>query len=1550
MFKKLKFVMLLAVMALNGKTWAIDGNADLTNISGQTINGSTLSANRTWTLAGDNYMSGYIVLNGKTLTIKIGSEATGDCKLTNTATSNLAGLFVTGSGRLIIEGDASHQIIIDGGAVWEEYTSTNEHLKNIQQYCRNANNTGKNLKNALIHCTGGSFSLSYTTIQNACVTDYKGGAICAESSNAAITVTNSILKDCQAKGGGGAMYIVTGTYNANGIVFTNSTIEGCTTYDESGVFRTNGSSNSNLTFTGCHFERCYSANVGGVAHWNVNESYTLTFENCTFVGNIAHDSGGALFNEGNMDVKSCTFTENRALGTGDNGMGGAIYTQSYSKLAAGATRVCTLTLDADCVLEENYARYGGGLAMNVKKCDYDINKLTMNVNVEGATISGNTATEKGGGIYISKPTTSTRYVANFSMTSGKIYGNEAKYGAGLFTSGKVTSSIEGGDIYKNKATTAGGGMYMDKVSSDGGELTIKSGLIGATSLGNANTAPDGGGIYMNGGTITLEGGNVNYNNATTSNGGGIYMNGGIININGGNVNYNNTTTLNGGGIYMNGGTININGGNVSNNKATASGGGVYLASGTMTLQGGNINYNEAKTSGGGVYMNGTMNLASGDFSVRRNTANSVPNNVYLPTDKKITVTAAVNPQFMGIFTQNTSTPIPVMTAANAALLAPIYAGMVAGTMNIFDDKQLYGPAYTSGEKTLYFNVTSPWSSLQQSITEAPAQAGGVYQISNVKDLTAFLVLANGINDCGTTYHPTADPSIKGKLVADIDMEGHTWVPIGTSEENGAFTGTFDGNGHTIYNLSMVPTNTSNSRGMFGYTDDAVIKNVVLQDCNFSGDCAYIGSIVSKMNGGSIINSIASGWLNAMADATTLGGFAGLVTGGGEVKNNLSLIKFNGQNSGGLVGNNAGTVENCYLRLAADYYPNKLYAYSNSGTISKCYAPENTGLGETSGGTVSDCGTYTATGSTPYKYRQKDNLVGTTPLKQLLNAWVNENGSEYANWSRPTTNLINGDYPLLTIAGNNAVAADGDAFTYGDINDLMTSHPNSTIWLYASKENMNATPGTVSLYIDEDAALTTADDAAVINATVGITLDNSAGAHGANPSQGGEDAIDWHFFSSSLSNAPVGINYTDYAPVSIYGTPNVYDFDGTGYFPATDADGNSYYNEWDFYSYYEPQYQWVNFKRNSASHYNMNTGEHFEYTNETILVPGKGYMVALADPEGTYLQCTGTLNNGNVAVSLSYAGEYRKGLNLLGNPYQSYLDFEEFANDNPSIWPSGENATTPYYIIMDEDEKGYLAYTLEQSPNHMAAGRYIHPHQGFMVVAGKSTTATFTDGMRVTDLQGYDAHFRDQQVAYPLVNLIATDANGNRDIATAELGRPDKGGAIVADFATLANCLVYVHYDDKDYRIAFTQPGITSLPVRFVAFENGTYTLTWDMENGEFGYMHLIDNITGTDIDMLTAQEYTFTASTDDLLSRFKLVFAYTGIDEDENTVTNANFAYMSNGQLVVEGEGTLQLIDMNGRVLHQTRLHGDVNTVELPQMAAGLYVLKLDGKTQKIVL
>ena len=63
-----------------------------------------------------------------------------------------------------------------------------------------------------------------------------------------------------------------------------------------------------------------------------------------------------------------------------------------------------------------------------------------------------------------------------------------------------------------------------------------------------------------------------------------------------------------------------------------------------------------------------------------------------------------------------------------------------------------------------------------------------------------------------------------------------------------------------------------------------------------------------------------------------------------------------------------------------------------------------------------------------------------------------------------------------------------------------------------------------------------------------------------------------------------------------------------------------------------------------------------------------------------------------------------------------------------------------------------------------------------------------------------------------------------------------------------------------------------IPVCFKAAEDGIYTLTINSESVELEYLHLIDNLTGADIDLLQTPSYSFEAQTTDNVSRFRLAF------------------------------------------------------------------------------
>jgi predicted outer membrane repeat protein len=137
-----------------------------------------------------------------------------------------------------------------------------------------------------------------------------------------------------------------------------------------------------------------------------------------------------------------------------------------------------------------------------------------------------------------------------------------------------------------------------------GDLTMNdlSILNGAIMDGNQR----GGGIYLNGSSLTLN--NVNVENNTADYlGGGIYNDEGTLNITDSSIDFNQATR--GGGIQNIAGVIVVDGDSViANNTAQVIGGGIHSAGGDLTINGGQVRDNQAGSGGGGLFMDGTSTL------------------------------------------------------------------------------------------------------------------------------------------------------------------------------------------------------------------------------------------------------------------------------------------------------------------------------------------------------------------------------------------------------------------------------------------------------------------------------------------------------------------------------------------------------------------------------------------------------------------------------------------------------------------------------------------------------------------------------------------------------------------------------------------------------------------------------------------------------------------------------------------------------------------------------------------------------------------------------
>ena len=138
-----------------------------------------------------------------------------------------------------------------------------------------------------------------------------------------------------------------------------------------------------------------------------------------------------------------------------------------------------------------------------------------------------------------------------------------------------------------------------------------------------------------------------------------------------------------------------------------------------------------------------------------------------------------------------------------------------------------------------------------------------------------------------------------------------------------------------------------------------------------------------------------------------------------------------------------------------------------------------------------------------------------------------------------------------------------------------------------------------------------------------------------------------------------------------------------------------------------------------------------------------------------------------------------------------------------------------------------------------------------------------------------------------------------------------------------------------------------MPLCFKANENGTYAFAIDINNIEMNYLHLIDNQTGTDTDLLAEHAYTFEANPSDNANRFRLVFSV----EDTN---DSFFAFNNGSEWIIfnDGASTLQVIDVVGRVISSETIHGNARLHQ--ELASGVYMLRLinndKSKTQRILI
>lgn len=251
-----------------------------------------------------------------------------------------------------------------------------------------------------------------------------------------------------------------------------------------------------------------------------------------------------------------------------------------------------------------------------------------------------------------------------------------------------------------------------------------------------------------------------------------------------------------------------------------------------------------------------------------------------------------------------------------------------------------------------------------------------------------------------------------KLVNDIDCADVSaspgWVPIGFVSGS-PFTGTLDGDGYTISNISYTGNGPA---GLFGYVENATIHDVTVSSSVFNS-IGHVGAIAGDVTN-STMQHVHAYSTTTKAD-NRLGGLVGIITG--------SSISDSSVTDGSIIGRELGT-GSAYIGGAAGHSTNTAYSrISVTGTVTGNESVANAAsqiggfAGYTFGGTIQD--SYTTadiTGGT-----RVGGFIGSAASTSVSRSWASGSISAITDvggfYGYEGLSSANNSFAMGEVAGN-----------------------------------------------------------------------------------------------------------------------------------------------------------------------------------------------------------------------------------------------------------------------------------------------------------------------------------------------------------------------------------------------------------------------------------------------------------------------------------------------------------------------------------------------------
>jgi hypothetical protein len=878
----------------------------------------------------------------------------------------------------------------------------------------------------------------------------------------------------------------------------------------------------------------------------------------------------------------------------------------------------------------------------------------------------------------------------------------------------------------------------------------------------------------------------------------------------------------------------------------------------------------------------------------------------------------------------------------------------------------------------FFVCLSATVVLQAQTFDLPSGSGTIgspYQISSLENLywiaasNAEVPSPNQATRWAAYYEQTAN--IDASPTSGW-FSGAGWRPIGY--ENGtrsgiSFTGSYDGQGHTISGLYINSSIVNIYQGFVGYIGSGgTVSNLGLTSVNITG--VYCTGGIAGGNEGTISDCYCSGSVTANNENGWGGGIVGYIIG------TVTQCYFNGTVSGtgtmfgGVVAASEGTISKCYNTgsVTGNNYVGGIVGYT-LGIVSNCYnkgtisgANEIGGIAGENDNTIQYCyniGTVSGTGSNIGAIAGADGGGGTIYTSTL---WDSESSgiTQGAGWTTPDPSGITGkttaqmkNAGTFTTAGWDFTLSGGKWGMNGTNNNgypwlrfegYTSSHVwlgnSSTLWGTATNWSEGSVPTSTNNVIIPDVTndpvigATTTANCNNLTVTGSLTIQSSASGTGSLIVSGTPTgnvtaerwmtAGSWHIVSSPLSGQTISnfLGTGNLTTIATNGTARgMMDYDPTG-------------NSWNTF-----------------------------FTNATggNLETGKGFSMRVGATNAA-VTFTGALQTGALSATGLADGKW----NCVGNPYTSAIgittgsgaaaNFLTVNTDNfaPSfgaiyVWnkPDASNGNTGNYTVIT---------------NTAPAFNDVQQGQAFMVNMKTGVTSlSFTSAMQI---HSPALELKSAKVAWPVIKLKATVGQQVSSTIVAFNSDMTKGLDPTYDAGLLKGASDLIVYSKlvEDNGIPFAVQALPDndysnmiVPVGLDFKTGGEVVFSAEMSNlSPDCKVILEDKLTRTFTD-LSRDVYKVTIAAKSVISdRFNLHTSYQTTGTSPLLPTSAfNLkAYPANGEIVIEGEVGNQaqaiLFDVNGRNLGTFKLQeGSQNSISSDGLAPGVYLLNVTEASKK---